>query len=282
MAYFILTLLLLLCDPRLIDQSIAICTAHTDGLHSTYIQTPRHLKFLGTRVAYYSNATSTLQLDILTSGDVNPNPGPEVCVNKTITELDYRKITYTPDKPDKLKALNNSSYSLCTNVVDCLKQLGIKHRRTHRGIRGGRRKIRKQQQPLTMVIPPTYPTDLQNMNLKWMCFNAQSCRQIVNDLFEIIVENNLDILMLTETWLYEQGDEAYITAMTPPGYTCHSFPRGARGGGIAFIIKACLSENITCTCLDYTSFESAELKLTINQTSAIYVPLPPSPWPVPY
>ena len=84
------------------------------------------------------------------------------------------------------------------------------------------------------------------MNLKWMCFKAQSCRQIVNDLSEIIIENNLDILMLTETWLYEQGDEAYITAMTPPGYTCHSFPRGARGGGIAFIIIACLSENITC------------------------------------
>ena len=140
MGYFILTLLLLLCDPRLIDQPIAICTAHTDGLHSSYIQTPCHLKFLGTRVAYYSNATSTLQLDILTSGDVNLNPGPEVCVNKTITEPDYPKITYTPDK---LKALNNSSYSLCTNVVDCLKQLGIKRRHTHRGIRGGRRKTLK-------------------------------------------------------------------------------------------------------------------------------------------
>ena len=87
MGYFILTSLLLLCDPRLKDQPIAICTAHTDGLHSSYIlQTPRHLKFLGTRVAYYSNATSALQLDILTSGDVNPNPGQEVCVNKTITE----------------------------------------------------------------------------------------------------------------------------------------------------------------------------------------------------
>ena len=109
------------------------------------------------------------------------------------------------------------------------------------------------------------------MNLKWMCFNAQSCRRIVNDLSEIIIENNLDILMLTETWLYEQGGEAYITAMTPPGYTCHSFPRRARGGDIAFIIKACLSENITCTCLDYTSFESVELKVTINQTSAILV-----------
>ena len=33
------------------------------------------------------------------------------------------------------------------------------------------------------------------------------------------------LLMLTETWLYSHGDEAYIAAMTPAGYDFRSFPR---------------------------------------------------------
>ena len=43
----------------------------------------------------------------------------------------------------------------------------------------------------------------------------------------------IDALMLTETWLYSYGDEAYIAAMTPAGYEFRSFPRtGSREGGI--------------------------------------------------
>ena len=75
------------------------------------------------------------------------------------------------------------------------------------------------------------------MKLKWMCFNVQSCHHLANDLSEIAIENNLDILILNETWLYKQGDEAYITIMTTSGYTCQAFPCGTRGGGIAFIVK---------------------------------------------
>ena len=77
---------------------------------------------------------------------------------------------------------------------------------------------------------------------------------MATDISEIIIDNNLDIVMLTETWLYDKGDEAYISFMTPGGYNCHSFPRGARGGGIAIIVKDHLSDYLTLTRLDYSSF----------------------------
>ena len=99
-----------------------------------------------------------------------------------------------------------------------------------------------------------------------MCFYSQSCRQKATDIHELIIDNDADVLMLTETWLYPQGDEAYIAAMTPSGYDCHSFPRlGSRGGGIAFITRTDLSKFVTFRPLDYTSFESVEMSLRIHR-----------------
>ena len=52
--------------------------------------------------------------------------------------------------------------------------------------------------------------------------------------------------MLTETWLYSNGDEAYIAAMTPAGYEFRSFPRtGSRGGGIGFVTRTTMSACIS-------------------------------------
>jgi hypothetical protein len=117
-------------------------------------------------------------------------------------------------------------------------------------------------------------------DLKVLCFNARSCRPKVIDIHDMILENDADVLMLTETWLYSQGDEASIVAMTPAGYACHSFPRtGSRGGGIAFITRTSLSSFTSFRALDYTSFECVEMRLTVNSTSACVVSLyrpPPS------
>ena len=57
--------------------------------------------------------------------------------------------------------------------------------------------------------------------------------EIATDIYYLIVDNSIDVLMLRETWLYSNGDKAYIAAMTPAGYEFRSFPRtGSRGGGI--------------------------------------------------
>ena len=108
-------------------------------------------------------------------------------------------------------------------------------------------------------------------DLRVLCFNSQPCRQKATDIHELIIDNDADVLLLTETWLYPQDDEAYIAAMTPAGYDFHSFPRsGSRGGGIAFITRTNLSKFVTFRPLDYTSFESVEMSLGISHASCLF------------
>ena len=88
-------------------------------------------------------------------------------------------------------------------------------------------------------------------SLKLLSFNSQSCRQIATDIYDLIVDNSIDVLMLTETWLYFHGDEAYIAAMTPAGYQVRSFPQaGSRGGGIGSTFqKFNTFQKFHCVCV---------------------------------
>ena len=39
--------------------------------------------------------------------------------------------------------------------------------------------------------------------------NAQSCRNKTEEIFDLIIEKNNDILLITETWLAQHGDEKH-------------------------------------------------------------------------
>ena len=54
-----------------------------------------------------------------------------------------------------------------------------------------------------------------NSRLTMAYFNAQSVRQIAGEIHDFIVDNKLDALILTETWLQEVGDEPCVKEMTP-------------------------------------------------------------------
>ena len=88
-------------------------------------------------------------------------------------------------------------------------------------------------------------------------------------------------MLLTETWLRPAGDEAKIADLAPPGYSVLSFPRsGAKGGGIAFVIRDSLKPHVATTSsfpVQYTCFETAQLTLTYNKqlTNLFYVYRPP-------
>ena len=154
--------------------------------------------------------------------------------NKPVSNISRDRISYSRDQ---LMAINPSR--LTKDLITRLRSLeigtGLPRKRHHRKAKS---------------------IEINSNHLNWMCFNVQSCRLIATDISEIITDNDLDVLMLTETWLYP-NDEAYISAMTPHGYDCYSFPRGTiigskpeRGGGIAFIVKTALSQNVKFTRLD--------------------------------
>ena len=53
-----------------------------------------------------------------------------------------------------------------------------------------------------------------------------------------LMEHNLDVCALTETWIRE-GDDTTVIQMCPDGYSSVSIPREGRiGGGIAIVHKS--------------------------------------------
>ena len=139
---------------------------------------------------------------------------------------------------------------------------------------------------VTLTVPhkatshPTGNSPPAQNSLRLAYFNAQSCRQKASEINDLVVDGDFDSLLMTETWLYASGDEAYITKTTPSGYLFHSFPRiGRSGGGIAIMFKSALSDSISMHPLPFNSFESVELRLSNDSTSVSVICLyraPPS------
>ena len=99
-------------------------------------------------------------------------------------------------------------------------------------------------------------------------FNARSVgtSRRRSDISTFIQDNNIDIMLLTETWLRPAGDEAKIADLAPPGYSVLSFP--AKGGGIAFAIRDSFKPHVDTTSsfpVQHPCFETAQLTLTYNK-----------------
>ncbi|KAL8612397.1 hypothetical protein ACOMHN_008382 [Nucella lapillus] len=86
------------------------------------------------------------------------------------------------------------------------------------------------------------------------------------------MDNDVDIMELTETWLRQTGDEAKCVDITPPDYTMYSFPRphsdrAKCGGGIAFLVRDCLAQKCSFNSVfpfPHVSFEVVHMTLSVN------------------
>ena len=105
-------------------------------------------------------------------------------------------------------------------------------------------------------------------------FNARSVgTSRRSDISTFIQDNNIDIMLLTKTWLCPASDEAKIADLALPGYSVLSFPRsaggsGAKGGGIAFVIRDSLKPHVATTSsfdVQHPCFETAQLTLRYNK-----------------
>jgi hypothetical protein len=66
--------------------------------------------------------------------------------------------------------------------------------------------------------------------------NARSVCNKSCEIYELLSDNSLDLLFVTETWLHQDGNGTVIHDMLPDGYKILHQPRtGCRGGGIAAI-----------------------------------------------
>ena len=94
-----------------------------------------------------------------------------------------------------------------------------------------------------------------------MLLNARSINNKVYQLTELLLEENVDICCITETWLKE-GDDPTISSLKREGYNVISCPRDVkRGGGIAFLNKSNKFKTKRLKTSKYRMFEILEVLL---------------------
>ena len=84
--------------------------------------------------------------------------------------------------------------------------------------------------------------------------NIQSVCNKTNEIRDLIIEKNLDILCVTETWLHELST-SIINEMTPSTHTFLHVPRETQGGGVGIFLHKSFTNVRTVKPLVATSFE---------------------------
>jgi exonuclease III len=109
--------------------------------------------------------------------------------------------------------------------------------------------------------------------------NTRSIRNKSHIIKDYVVDHDIDVLALTETWLCQDDDFA-VRDICPSQYTFHSAPRSSRGGGVALLHKKMLKfRNQSHIKRKFKSFEFFDLFMSHSNSSLrvviVYRP-PPS------
>ena len=115
---------------------------------------------------------------------------------------------------------------------------------------------------------------------KVLFLNAQSVRNKVLDICDYIMQANVDLVFLCETWLRPLGDEADCAALTPPGFCLKTLPRqSGRGGGLAVLHRISLTRNIAVfySRFCFYGFEICEVRLSYNGHTAVFLSVDRAP-----
>ncbi len=220
-------------------------------------------------------------------------------------------------KVDLLQPRTNALQQIAKDVYDTLKELNIcRVKPTKRGSRS----FKKQQQPISTIItsrndnynghiqhasrdnlkslpihhemkpnlttvqiqsPPPTDGSSDHVFTRIGHWNARSMNEKVVSICDLIIEYNLDILIITESWLKGNQFDDHINsdlATTLPNYSMCHVPRPTHGGGVYAIVRNGfqVSENATCAV---NSFEHMDLSIShgssVMRLFAIYRP-PPS------
>jgi len=111
--------------------------------------------------------------------------------------------------------------------------------------------------------------------------NARSVCNKAEQIHELILDNDLHLLALTETWL-KKSDGSIAVDMCPPNYRllhkCRPSSKGERGGGVGFVLaKSIEAEEIPVE--EYTTFETLAIKVKCKRPMVVMLVYRPPPSP---
>lgn len=106
--------------------------------------------------------------------------------------------------------------------------------------------------------------NIRRKSLHFACVNARSVRNKVADVVDHVVGKNIDICVVTETWLKDH-DTVSIAGLSPNGYAFKSFPRQSErnGGGTGIMFKDSLNVNMI-DGKENRSFEFSEWRVGVH------------------
>ena len=95
---------------------------------------------------------------------------------------------------------------------------------------------RKESKYKYLITPNRSPLVLQNERFAKFCV-LRNKAMISKDF---VIENNIDILCLTETWLntYDPRDKLVINEITPKGFCFYHMARKGRVEGLIYCIES--------------------------------------------
>ena len=229
-----LFLVTLLCSPNLCDELWVTVVNNREVTPCSYNRPKGYCK---TRISYYHNSTATFCLTLLPCGDVDPNPGPDL--HHDDNQSSQSNTVYSSTK---LSAIGKtcSKLSISRHVWSTILNLGINSKqKTHRGTRAGRCKAKHGPSFTSKAHPPCAPNTQLDVHL----WNARSICNKTTAFSDYVLEHDIDLMAITETWL---SDDSYIVIgeLTPPGYSFINVPRLSNNsntthnyGGVGLLYK---------------------------------------------
>ena len=191
------------------------------------------------------------------------------------------------DQPTKHTAVNTSNLidltSPCTDTVHPIPVCTTTRSNDH--IEDEIKQKANITKTENVVINVTVENTEESKNLKVSCINARSVRNKADDIASHIIDENVDICAITETWLHASSDtkdKVILGNLTPPGFKLLHVPRTksrnkASGGGVAVIYRDHLKIQKQKTTA-FKSFECLEILLTTGagctRLAVIYRPPP--------
>ncbi|KAK6181912.1 hypothetical protein SNE40_009690 [Patella caerulea] len=190
-------------------------------------------------------------------------------------------VTYTSEQ---LLSLNNTDLKLKPGVFNIIKFLNINSVKPTKRSRRGGKKFTAYLSTLNTDQETPNKSELKSVNndkLKLCLLNSRSVRNKSIELNQYILDESIDILLITETWL-KDNDTIVINEILPPDYDILFENRQtSRGGGLGIIFRQSLSlkQFNSSEIKSFKSFEHIGFNLRQNNVSvqiiALYRP-PPS------
>lgn len=128
------------------------------------------------------------------------------------------------------------------------------------------------------LVPRNPPISKCSSNdFEFCLLNARSIRNKTVIIKDLVVDKNIDILAITETWLRPSGDEICIGDLCPTGYGFLHVPRiDSVGGGVGLLFKESLRIK-TKAEHQFKSFEYMDISLINLQNVRVIIVYRPPP-----